>query len=116
MDIEATLQFLADNQSKTAAHLEKLAEYKAKGKEAMAAKMQKEIELTKRTKEYNLNTSMKNYIDPRVYKAWCDYVELDWSKLYSKSLQRKFSWVSQSRKTWPLDKTAPLPIPKIENP
>ena len=55
----------------------------------MAAKVQKEIELTKKTKEYNLNTSMKNYIDPRVYKEWCDKVGLDWSKLYSKSLLRK---------------------------
>ncbi len=85
---------------------QKLEEYKAKGKEAMADKVQKDIELTKETKEYNLNTSMKNYIDPRVYKSWCDYVGLDWEKLYSKSLQRKFSWVAQSRKTWPLDKQA----------
>jgi len=87
---------------------QKLEEYKAKGKQAMAEKMAKDIELTKETREYNLNTSMKNYIDPRVYKAWCDYVGLDWEKLYSKSLQRKFSWVSQSRKTWPFDKQAAL--------
>jgi DNA topoisomerase I len=92
---------------------QKLEEYKAKGKEAMAQKTQKDIELTKETKEYNLNTSMKNYIDPRVYKAWCDYVGLDWEKLYSKSLQRKFSWVSQSKKTWPLDKSAPSPAPQV---
>jgi len=60
---------------------------------------------------------MKNYIDPRVYKAWCDYVGLSWEKLYSKSLQKKFSWVSQSKKTWPLDKAASAPpVPKIENP
>lgn len=74
---------------------QKLADYKAKGKEEMAAKTQKDIDLTKETKEYNLNTSMKNYIDPRVYREWCDKVGLDWSKLYSKSLQRKFSWVAQ---------------------
>jgi DNA topoisomerase I len=94
---------------------QKLEEYKAKGKDAMAEKVQKDIELTKETKEYNLNTSMKNYIDPRVYKAWCDYVGLDWEKLYSKSLQRKFSWVSQSRRTWPQD-GQPAPVPKIESP
>ena len=85
---------------------QKLADYKANGKQEMAEKTQKDIDLTKRTKEYNLNTSMKNYIDPRVFKAWCDYVELDWDKLYSKSLQRKFSWVSQSRKVW-----SPIPQP-----
>jgi DNA topoisomerase I len=95
---------------------QKLQDYVAKGKEEMAKKTQKDIELTKETKEYNLNTSMKNYIDPRVYKAWCDYVDLDWEKLYSKSLQRKFSWVAQSKKTWPLDKSASVPAaPKIEN-
>ncbi len=96
---------------------QKLEEYRAKGKEAMAQKTQKDIELTKETKEYNLNTSMKNYIDPRIYKAWCDFVGLDWEKLYSKSLQRKFSWVAQSKRTWPLDKPASAaPVPKIENP
>ena len=85
---------------------QKLEDYKAKGKEAMVQKTQKDIELTKETREYNLNTSMKNYIDPRVYKAWCDYVGLDWNKLYSKSLQRKFSWVAQSRKVWPAEKAS----------
>jgi DNA topoisomerase-1 len=97
---------------------QKLEEYRAKGKEEMARKTEKDIDLTKRTKDYNLNTSMKNYIDPRIYKAWCDYAGLDWEKLYSKSLQRKFSWVAQSRKTWPLDKPASsaAPVPKIENP
>ena len=96
---------------------QKLEEYRAKGKEEMARKTEKDIDLTKRTKDYNLNTSMKNYIDPRIYKAWCDYAGLDWEKLYSKSLQRKFSWVAQSRKTWPLDNSASAPpIPKIENP
>jgi DNA topoisomerase-1 len=96
---------------------QKLEEYRAKGKEEMARKTEKDIDLTKRTKDYNLNTSMKNYIDPRIYKAWCDYAGLDWEKLYSKSLQRKFSWVAQSKKTWPLDKPASAtPVPKIENP
>jgi len=94
---------------------EKLAEYKAAGKEERVKKMQMDIDLTERTKEYNLNTSMKNYIDPRIYKAWCDYVGLDWNKLYSKSLQRKFSWVAQSKKTWPGERPAPAaPIQKIE--
>ncbi len=88
---------------------EKLAEYRAKGKEERAKRMEKDIELTKKTKEYNLNTSLKNYIDPRVYKAWCDYVGMDWEKLYSKSLQRKFSWVAQSKKTWAAEKEVAAP-------
>ncbi|HYR04344.1 MAG TPA: DNA topoisomerase I [Nitrososphaerales archaeon] len=96
---------------------QKLAEYRAAGKDERVKKLEMDIDLTERTKEYNLNTSMKNYIDPRTYKAWGDYVGLDWTKLYSKSLQRKFSWVAQSKKTWPEAKpTDGAPVPKIESP
>jgi len=79
---------------------EKLAEYKSKGKEGMVKKMEKNVEFTRKTKDYNLNTSLKNYIDPRVYKSWCDNVGLDWGKLYTTSLQKKFSWVEKSRRLW----------------
>jgi DNA topoisomerase-1 len=63
-------------------------------------KLEMELDFFRRTKNYNLNTSLKNYIDPRVYKAWCDYVGLEWARIYSKSLQKKFSWVVQSRREW----------------
>jgi DNA topoisomerase-1 len=79
---------------------QKLEEYRAKGKESMIRKMSLDVEFTRKTKDYNLSTSLKNYIDPRVYKTWCDSVGLDWNKLYTTSLQRKFSWVAKSRKTW----------------
>jgi len=79
---------------------EKLAEYKAKGKESMVKKMSMNVEFTKKTKDYNLNTSLKNYIDPRIYKSWCDDVGFDWDKLYTTSLQKKFSWVAKSKKPW----------------
>ena len=79
---------------------EKLEAAKAKGDEKRIAKLQREVDFYVRTKNYNLNTSMKNYIDPRVYKSWCDYVGLDWAKVYSKSLQKKFSWVLQSGTKW----------------
>ncbi len=72
-------------------------------------KLQMEVDFYVRTKNYNLNTSMKNYIDPRVFKAWCDYVGLDWAKVYSKSLQRKFSWVLQSSRKWAPDEAEPRP-------
>jgi DNA topoisomerase-1 len=61
-------------------------------------KLEMELDFFVRTKNYNLNTSLKNYIDPRVYKSWCDEVGLDWAKVYSKSMQKKFSWVAGSRK------------------
>jgi DNA topoisomerase I len=91
---------------------QKLADYKAKGKEEMAQKVARDIDFAKRTKEYNLNTSMKNYIDPRTYKEWCDYVGLDWNKLYSKSLQRKFSWVARSRTTWEGEEPVSVAVPQ----
>ena len=47
-----------------------------------------------------LRTSLRNYIDPRIFKSWAEYVGLDWKKIYTKSLQRKFLWASRSRKRW----------------
>lgn len=51
------------------------------------------VKLYRETKDYNLNTSLRNYIDPRVYKEWSDSVDLDWRQIYPKTLQTKFSWV-----------------------
>jgi len=63
-------------------------------------KVRLQLELTVNTKDYNLGTSLRNYIDPRVYKSWSDHVGLDWTKLYTKALQRKFMWVSKSAPSW----------------
>jgi DNA topoisomerase-1 len=79
---------------------QKLEEYKAKGREGMVRKMSMNVEFTKKTKDYNLNTSLKNYIDPRIYKSWSEYAGLDWGKLYTTAMQRKFSWVARSRRPW----------------
>ncbi len=95
---------------------EKLEAAKEKGDPKRVAKLQREIDFYVRTKNYNLNTSMKNYIDPRVYKSWCDYVGLDWAKVYSKSLQRKFSWVLQSSPKWESEPRALKPVPAPRRP
>jgi DNA topoisomerase-1 len=81
---------------------EKLEEAKgnAKRNEERIRKLEMELDFFIRTKNYNLNTSLKNYVDPRVYKSWCDYVGLEWAKIYTKSLQKKFAWVEQSRRSW----------------
>jgi len=63
-------------------------------------KLKLDIELSKKTKEYNLNTSLKSYVDPRVYKAWLDKAGIDWTKLYTSSLQKKFSWIDRSKVKW----------------
>ena len=39
-----------------------------------------DIELTKQTKEYNLGTSLKSYIDPKVYAKWADNVDFPLEK------------------------------------
>jgi DNA topoisomerase-1 len=51
-----------------------------------------DIELTEKTKEYNLGTSLKSYIDPRVYVEWAAKVDFNLEKLYSKTLRKKYSW------------------------
>jgi DNA topoisomerase I len=81
---------------------QKVAEAKARqgASPERVKKLQTELDFFVRTKNYNLTTSMKNYIDPRVYKSWCDYVGLDWAKVYSKSLLKKFSWAAPSAKKW----------------
>jgi DNA topoisomerase-1 len=56
-------------------------------------KLEVQLKLQQETKDYNLGTSLRNYIDPRVMKAWLNYVELDWTKVYTATLQRKFRWV-----------------------
>ena len=51
-----------------------------------------DIELANKTKEYNLGTSLKSYIDPRVYVEWAAKVDFNLEKLYSKTLRKKCSW------------------------
>ncbi len=60
---------------------------------AAIAKLKLRIEAQKETRDYNLGTSLKSYIDPRIYYKWGKQVDYDWKQYYSKALQRKFSWV-----------------------
>jgi len=55
------------------------------------------LQTVQATKDYNLNTSLKNYIDPRVYKRWADKAKFDWTKYYPKTMQKKFSWVEKCK-------------------
>lgn len=57
--------------------------------------LQLKIEELKATKDYNLRTSLKSYIDPRIYYEWGKKVEFDWKLYYPKALQHKFSWVER---------------------
>jgi DNA topoisomerase-1 len=71
---------------RTQIQLEKawLARDKVKAQAAIASK--------KRT--WNLGTSLKSYIDPRVYYQWGEEVDYDvLERYYPKALRRKFAWV-----------------------
>ena len=66
--------------------------------EERSEKLKLKIKLDSETKDYSLNTSLRNYIDPRIYKKWSDDAEMDWKKLYPATLQKKFLWVDSEEK------------------
>ena len=63
-------------------------------------KLKLQIDLTQKTKDYNLGTSLRNYIDPRIFKSWTDEMGADWEKLYTAALQKKFLWVKNVNSKW----------------
>lgn len=67
-------------------------------KEQRLEKLEFQLRLQQETKDYNLGTSLRNYIDPRVFKSWCEFVNLDWTKIYTSTLQRKFKWIEHYSK------------------
>ena len=76
----------------------KAAGKKTKSTETRIEKISLDIELTKQTKEYNLGTSLKSYIDPRAYTKWARSTDFDLTKFYPKTLQTKFSWALEGKK------------------
>ena len=78
---------------------EQIKKQKEKHKERVE-KLQLQIDLSEKTKDYNLGTSLRNYIDPRIFKAWTDEVGVEWEKLYTAALQKKFLWVQNEKVRW----------------
>jgi len=60
---------------------------------ALIEKTKLQIEAKELTKDYNLGTSLKSYVDPRIYFEWGKKVDYDWRNYYSKTLEKKFSWI-----------------------
>ena len=58
-------------------------------------KLRLRIREQRATRDFNLRTSLKSYIDPRVYYEWFLKVDFNWRKFYPKALQRKFSWIEE---------------------
>ena len=78
---------------------EQVKKQKLKHKERIE-KLELQIDLSEKTKDYNIGTSLRNYIDPRIFKAWTDEVGAEWEKLYTSALQKKFLWVKNEKTPW----------------
>jgi DNA topoisomerase-1 len=72
---------------------------KSKHKERLE-KLELQLDLSEKTKDYAIGTSLRNYIDPRVFKAWTNEVGAEWEKLYTAALQKKFLWVKDEDVEW----------------
>lgn len=58
-------------------------------------KVESRNRLAARGREWNLGTSLKSYIDPRVYTRWGQQVEYDvLERYYPKLLRSKFAWAA----------------------
>jgi len=78
---------------------EQVKKQKLKHKERLE-KLELQIDLSEKTRDYNIGTSLRNYIDPRIFKAWTDEVGAEWEKLYTSALQKKFLWVKNEKLSW----------------
>jgi DNA topoisomerase-1 len=108
--VKAMTKRVKSKQSVIARTKQRIKDLKAKHKELMQRQKQRlktrkqrdkaalekaklRINLQEETRDYNLSTSLKSYIDPRIYYEWGKKVEYDWKKYYQKALHKKFSWV-----------------------
>jgi DNA topoisomerase-1 len=78
---------------------EQLAQADSKKRKRIEERLRKarlQLDLAVKVRDHNLNTSLRNYIDPRIYKAWAKVVGFDWRKIYTASLLKKFKWVEKA--------------------
>ncbi|MFW9943631.1 MAG: DNA topoisomerase I [Candidatus Sifarchaeia archaeon] len=59
-------------------------------------KVETDFALARACRTWNLGTSLKSYVHPKVVYRWCERVDYPWRKVYPKTLQRKFAWVEDS--------------------
>jgi len=62
-------------------------------------KIEVDLSLAKASRTWNLGTSMKSYIHPKIVYTWCQKVDYNWRKVYSAILQRKFAWIEPADTT-----------------
>jgi DNA topoisomerase-1 len=56
------------------------------------------LELKKKTKDVSPSTSLTNYIDPRIVISWCKERNVELTKVYTKTLLKKFDWATNTEK------------------
>jgi DNA topoisomerase-1 len=88
---------LAKKEGKLRELEETLKEKKKEGAKTEACRKRLEkakldVFLTRETKEYNLGTSLKSYIDPFAYVRWASRIDFSLEKFYPLTLRKKFSW------------------------
>jgi hypothetical protein len=67
-------------------------------------KVKAQYSIASKKRTWNLGTSLKSYIDPRVYYEWGQQVDYDvLEKYYPKALRRKFAWVKDKAPSADLD-------------
>ncbi|MHA2427609.1 MAG: hypothetical protein ACXADB_06265 [Candidatus Hermodarchaeia archaeon] len=66
----------------------------ARAKEAKD-KLNAQISIARNSRTWNLGTSLKSYIDPRIYRDWGRQIDYDWKDFYPSTLQRKFAWIDK---------------------
>ena len=67
-------------------------------------KVKAQYSIASKKRTWNLGTSLKAYIDPRVYYEWGQQVDYDvLEKYYPKALRRKFAWVKDKTPSTDLD-------------
>jgi DNA topoisomerase-1 len=58
-------------------------------------KLNAQVSIAKNTRTWNLGTSLKSYIDPRIFRDWGRQIDYDWKDFYPSTLQRKFAWIDK---------------------
>jgi DNA topoisomerase-1 len=94
--IRATRERIQQTKSRHREAVEKLKkqlEERRRKDQEMIEKYGLQLEAKELTRDYNLGTSLKSYVDPRVYYEWGRRVDYDWRSYYSNTLVKKFSWV-----------------------
>ena len=95
-DKPAASKVAARYEKKTAAMERKLAgtQQRLERQQLALGRLKSQALVAGKTRTWNLTTSLKSYIDPRVFYRWGKGVDYDvLSRYYSSTLQRKFSWV-----------------------